>query len=101
MDSTAYALQVLNDTDYGNESGLTNGEIVSEWGYKQEKEFCLDYLEFITCINGVSELYQWEKDMQEYFENGDTAVSVKHVEVPESMVYGGKASVELELEKYI
>lgn len=30
-----------------------------------------------------------------YFEDGDTAVSVKHVNVPESMVYGGKASLEI------
>ena len=76
MDSTAYALQVLNDTDYGNELELTNGEIVSEWGYEQEKEFCLDYLEFITGINGVYELYQWEKDMQEYFEK-DVKITTK------------------------
>ena len=32
---------------------------------------------------------------RDYFENGDTAVSVKHVEVPESMVYGGRASLEI------
>lgn len=32
---------------------------------------------------------------RDYFEDGDTAVSVKHVEVPESMVYGGKASLEI------
>ena len=32
---------------------------------------------------------------RDYFEKGDTAVSVKHVDVPESMVYGGKASLEI------
>lgn len=32
---------------------------------------------------------------RDYFEEGDTAVSVKHVNVPESMVYGGKASLEV------
>ncbi len=32
---------------------------------------------------------------RDYFESGDTAVSVKHVDVPESMVYGGKASLEI------
>lgn len=32
---------------------------------------------------------------RDYFEDGDTAVSVKHVDVPESMVYGGKASIEI------
>ena len=32
---------------------------------------------------------------RDYFEEGDTAVSVKHVDVPESMVYGGKASLEI------
>ena len=32
---------------------------------------------------------------RDYFEDGDTAVSVKHVDVPESMVYGGKASLEM------
>ena len=32
---------------------------------------------------------------RDYFEDGDTAVSVKHVEVPESIVYGGKASLEI------
>lgn len=32
---------------------------------------------------------------RDYFEQGDTAVSVKHVDVPESMVFGGKASLEI------
>lgn len=32
---------------------------------------------------------------RDYFEEGDTAVSVKHVDVPESIVYGGKASLEI------
>ena len=32
---------------------------------------------------------------RDYFENGDTAVSVKHVDVPESVVFGGKASLEI------
>jgi hypothetical protein len=32
---------------------------------------------------------------RDYFEGGDTAVSIKHVDVPESMVYGGKASLEI------
>lgn len=30
-----------------------------------------------------------------YFEKGDTAVSVKHVDVPETMVFGGRASLEI------
>lgn len=32
---------------------------------------------------------------RDYFEKGDTAVSVKHVEVPESIVFGGRASLEI------
>lgn len=32
---------------------------------------------------------------RDYFEEGDTAVSVKHVDVPESIVWGGKASLEV------
>lgn len=32
---------------------------------------------------------------RDYFESGDTAVSVKHVEVPESIVFGGRASLEI------
>lgn len=32
---------------------------------------------------------------RDYFEEGDTAVSVKHVDVPESMVFGGRASLEI------
>ena len=32
---------------------------------------------------------------RDYFEQGDTAVSVKHVDVPESMVFGGRASLEI------
>lgn len=32
---------------------------------------------------------------RDYFEKGDTAVSVKQVDVPESMVWGGKASLEI------
>lgn len=32
---------------------------------------------------------------RDYFEDGDTAVSVKHVDVPESIVWGGKASLEI------
>ncbi len=32
---------------------------------------------------------------RDYFEAGDTAVSVKHVDVPESIVWGGKANLEI------
>ncbi len=32
---------------------------------------------------------------RDYFEEGDTAVSVKQVEVPERVVFGGKASLEI------
>lgn len=32
---------------------------------------------------------------RDYFEKGDTAVSVKNVDVPESMVWGGKALLEV------
>lgn len=67
MDSTAYALQVLNDTDYGAETDYTNGLITSEWGEKEEREFCTDYLEFIIGINGTGELMKWERDMAKHF----------------------------------
>lgn len=32
---------------------------------------------------------------RDYFEEGDTSVTVKHVDVPEEVVYGGKASLEV------
>lgn len=32
---------------------------------------------------------------RDYFEKGDTSVTIKHVDVPEDMVYGGKASLEV------
>ena len=32
---------------------------------------------------------------RDYHEKGDTSVSLKHVDVPESIVYGGRASLEI------
>lgn len=32
---------------------------------------------------------------RDYHEAGDTSVSIKHVDVPESMVYGGRATLEI------
>lgn len=32
---------------------------------------------------------------KDYFEKGDTSVAIKHVDVPESIVYGGQATLEV------
>lgn len=32
---------------------------------------------------------------RDYFDKGDTSVTVKQVDVPESIVYGGRASLEI------
>lgn len=60
VDTTEYALRILNDMEYGD---YTNGEITSEWDEKREIEYIHDYLEFIIGTNGEGEIYEWEKRM--------------------------------------
>lgn len=53
----------------------------------------------IRALRETDDLETFEKlytDMpKDYNEPGDTSVSVKHVDVPESMVWGGRASLEI------
>lgn len=63
MTNTDYALEILNNTDYGRESNVTNGEIVTEWAEGHVVDYIVDYLDFTIGINGTGNLMQWEKDM--------------------------------------
>lgn len=49
IDATAWALWVSNDMEYGEH---LNGEIVTEWGDKECKAFCQDYIDNIIASNG-------------------------------------------------
>lgn len=60
---TEWALWVLNDTEYGDETEYLNGDIVSSWNSDREIAFCQEYIDNIIAINGTGELYQNELQM--------------------------------------
>ncbi len=66
---------------------------------KTIRELVKDVRADIRALRETDDLVAFEsvyKDLpREFNEPGDTSVSIKYVDVPESMVWGGKASLEI------